>query len=159
MKILKWVLIGLGIAFIAIQVVRPAKTNPEVDETRTLQAKAQITPQVAAIFERACNDCHSSKTVWPWYTQVAPISWYIIRHVNEGRKELNFSDWAKYDAKRAARKLQEICEQVEQGKMPIKNYVLLHPVASLSAEDRQAICDWAKQERERVTAGQQTAAH
>lgn len=159
MKVLKRVLIGLGILFIAIQVVRPAKTNPEVDESRTLQAKAQLTPQVAAIFERACNDCHSSKTVWPWYTQVAPVSWYVINHVNAGRKELNFSDWAKYDAKRAAHKLEEICEQVEQGKMPIKNYVLLHPAAGLSAEDRQAICDWAKQERARALATQQTNAH
>lgn len=159
MKILKRVLIGLGVLFIAIQVIRPAKTNPEVDETKTLQANSQINPQVAAIFERACNDCHSSKTTWPWYTQVAPVSWYVIRHVNQGRKELNFSDWGKYEAKRMVRKLQEICEQVEQGKMPIKNYVLLHPDAALSDADRQAICDWAKQERERVLASQSATAH
>lgn len=159
MKILKRVLIGLGVLFIVIQVIRPAKTNPEVDESRTIQAHSQISPPVAAILERACYDCHSSKTTWPWYSQIAPVSWYVIHDVNEGRKEINFSDWARFDAKRAARKLQEICEQVEQGKMPIKNYVLMHSNAKLTDADRQAICDWAKQERERVLASQSTTAH
>src|SRR4051812_21901303 len=109
MKWLKRVAIAIAILFVVAQVIRPSMTNPPVDESRTLQAKAQMTPEVNAIMERACNDCHSNKTSWPWYSQVAPVSWYLSRHVTEGRRHLNISDWAGYDNKRATRKLDEIC--------------------------------------------------
>lgn len=149
-KALKWTSIGLIVLVVVIQAVRPAKTNPAVDESRTVQAHTNITPEVSAIFERACYDCHSSKTVWPWYSQIAPVSWLLVSDVNEGRKELSFSDWARLDAKRAARKLKEICEQVEKGEMPTSSYVLLHPTAKLSDSDKRLICEWANRERERM---------
>lgn len=153
-KILKWIGISLVVLVVVIQVIRPAKTNPAVDETQTMRASTQMSPEVASVLDRACSDCHSSKTTWPWYSQIAPISWYVIRDVNQGRKELSFSDWGKYEPRRKARKLQEICEQVEKGEMPMKSYVLIHPTASLSESDRHLLCDWAKQERERVLASQ-----
>src|SRR5206468_12536548 len=70
------------------------------------------------MLQRSCNACHSNQTAWPWYSQVSPISWYLQHHVNEGRRELNFSDWATYDQRRAARKLTETCEEVKKGAMP-----------------------------------------
>ena len=149
-KILKWTLVALAVAFIGIQFVRPAKTNPAVDESRTLNSHAQVSPDIAAIMERSCNDCHTNKTRWPWYSEIAPVSWYLVHDVNEGRKHLNLSDWAKYDARRANRKLDEICEQVEKGEMPPKAYLILHPSAKLSDADKKALCDWAKSEQERV---------
>jgi hypothetical protein len=154
MKWLKRVVIALAIIFVVAQFVRPSMTNPPVDESRSLRAKSQIQPEVYAIMERSCNDCHSNKTSWPWYSQVTPVSWYLVRHVNQGRRELNISDWAGYDNRRATRKLDEICEQVKAGEMPIKSYLLIHPSASLSDADRQAICDWANQERARLSAPQ-----
>ncbi|MBD0369731.1 MAG: heme-binding domain-containing protein [Pyrinomonadaceae bacterium] len=154
MKWLKRVSIALVILFLAAQVIRPSMTNPPVDESRTLQAKAQVSPEVYAILERSCNDCHSNKTTWPWYSQVTPISWYLVRHVNQGRRELNVSDWAKYDARRATRKLDEICEQVNRDEMPLKSYLVLHPSANLSDADKKAICDWTNQERARLAAQQ-----
>lgn len=153
-KILKWIGIGLAVLVVVIQVIRPAKTNPAVSESQTMQASTQMSTEVASVLDRACSDCHSSKTTWPWYSQIAPVSWFVIRDVNEGRKELSFSDWGKYEPKRKARKLQEICEQVEKGEMPMKSYVFIHPAAGLSDSDKRLLCDWAKQERERVLASQ-----
>lgn len=154
MKWLKRAIIALVILFAVAQVIRPSMTNPPVDESRTLQAKAQVQPEVHAILERSCNDCHSNKTAWPWYSQIAPVSWYLVRHVNEGRRELNISDWAQYDTRRATKKLEEICEQVKEGEMPLKTYLPLHPSAKLSDADKQALCDWTNQERARLASTQ-----
>jgi hypothetical protein len=140
------------VCFAVIQAIRPAKTNPSVDETKTIHASAQISPEVAAILERSCSDCHSSKTTWPWYSQIAPVSWFIVSDVNGGRKELSLSDWGTYDSKKKAHKLEELCEQVEAGEMPMASYVLLHPAARLSDSDKQLLCEWAKRERERLLA-------
>ena len=155
-KWLKRVVIALAILFLAAQVIRPNMTNPPVDESRTLHAKAQVSPEVYAIMERACNDCHSNKTAWPWYSQVAPVSWYLSRHVDEGRRELNISDWAKNDNKRATRKLGDICDQVKTGQMPLSSYVVIHPSAKLSEADKQKLCEWTEQESARLSAAPQT---
>src|SRR5437588_9274736 len=92
-RVLKTIAIVLVVLVVGIQVVRPARTNPPVDETQTIGARTQMTPEVASILDRSCRDCHSNKTVWPWYTQVAPISWWLSSHVNEGRQSLNLSEW------------------------------------------------------------------
>lgn len=154
MKILKWSGIALVVLFVLIQVIRPKKTNPPVDETRTIQATTTMSPEVSAIFERACNDCHSNKTIWPWYSQVAPVSWLLVDDVNGARKELSLSDWGTYDSKKKARKLEKICEEVEGGNMPLKYYLPLHPAARLSEADKKILCDWTRQESERVLASQ-----
>ena len=107
-KIVKWVLIVLICLFILIQLKRPARTNPAVDPSQTIEARTQISPQVAAIFDRSCRDCHSNKTDWPWYTNVAPVSWWIADHVAEGRKKLNLSEWGKLASDRQDKKLREI---------------------------------------------------
>ncbi len=150
MKVVKWIAIVLVGIFVIIQVIRPERTNPPVDASRTLASHKQIPPAVATIFDRSCNDCHSHNTRWPWYSQIAPFSWLLVDDVNEGRKHLNFSDWASYDAKRASKKLDDICEEVEDGEMPLSKYLLLHPDAKLSEEDRKILCDWAMEGRERT---------
>jgi heme-binding protein len=155
MKILKWAAISLGILIVGIQFVRPAKTNPPIDEASTIGARLQVTPEVAAIFDRSCSDCHSHRTTWPWYSNVAPISWLVIDDVNQGRKHFNLSDWPT-DPKRSARRLEEISEQVEQGDMPLPMYVYMHSKAKLSEADRKALSDWANNERQRIAASGQT---
>jgi hypothetical protein len=74
-----------------------------------------LTPQTAAVLDRACNDCHSNQTRWPWYTNVAPVSWFVINHVNEGRRKMNFSDWAQYSQDEQARLFKKICREVKSG--------------------------------------------
>ena len=150
-KVLKWIAIVLAVGFLGIQFVRPARTNPPVDESQTIFARAQVPPPVTAILDRACRDCHSSKTDWPWYSNVAPISWWLTDHVNNGRKELNVSEWGRLDRDRQDRKLRQICDEVQDGMMPLSSYLPMHPHAKLSAEDKKVLCDWTDAERERLS--------
>ena len=151
-KALKVVAILFALAFVGIQFVRPARMNPPVDETKTYQAKLTVSPEVEAVLTRSCNDCHSNKTDWIWYSNVAPVSWYLSHHVEEGRAELNLSEWGNYAPKRATHKLEEICEQIESGEMPLWDYALMHPSARLSDADKKLVCDWANAERDKIRA-------
>jgi hypothetical protein len=150
LKILKWLGIGLICLFILIQLKRPARTNPAVDSSQSIEAHTQMSPQVSAILDRSCRDCHSHKTEWPWYTNVAPVSWWIADHVEHARKDLNLSEWGKRDRARQDRKLKEICEEVSDGKMPLPSYLPLHPSAKLSEQDKKTLCEWTTAERERL---------
>lgn len=149
-KILKWTAIVLAVIFAALQFIRPARTNPPVDESRTIAAQTHITPEVATILDRSCNDCHSNQTRWPWYSNVAPVSWFVINHVNEGRREMNLSDWAQYSKDDQQRYLKKMCREVEHGQMPLSSYLRLHGEAKLSHEDVRTLCYWASNETERL---------
>jgi cytochrome c551/c552 len=151
LRVVKWIVSVLIVVFLGIQFVRPARTNPPVDESQTIFARTQMTPQVAAILERSCRDCHSNQTVWPWYTNVAPTSWWLSNHVNEGRQNLNLSEWGRLDRDKQDRKLRQICDEVQDGVMPLSSYLPMHPQAKLSAEDKKILCDWTDAERERMS--------
>jgi len=128
-------------------------SNPPVDETRTLEATAhKLSPGADGILKRSCYDCHSSKTAWPLYSKVAPVSWLLSHDVKEGRREVNFSDWGTFNEKRINRKLTEICEQVQRSEMPLWYYTPMHPDAKLSDSDRKAICAWTQEERQALAA-------
>jgi hypothetical protein len=99
---------------------------------------------VYAVLERACFDCHSNQTEWPWYSYVAPVSWLLAHHVSEGREEMNFTEWNKVPAPKQAHKISECWEMVEEGKMPLAGYVRLHAEAKLTDSDRSLIRDWAR---------------
>jgi cytochrome c551/c552 len=150
-RVLKWFALGVIIVFLGIQFIRPARTNPPVDESQTIFARTQMTPQVAAIFDRSCRDCHSNKTVWPWYTNVAPISWWLSNHVNDGRNNLNLSEWGRLAQDRQDRKLRQICDEVSDGVMPLSSYLPMHPQARLSDQDKKTLCDWTDAERARLS--------
>lgn len=151
-KILKIIAVVLVVAFIAIQIYRPDKTNPPVVEAETLEANAQVPENVSAILKRSCNDCHSNQTVYPWYSNVAPFSWLLANHIKDGRRHLNFSVWGTYDAKRKRNKLDETCEQVTSGEMPHNQYLWIHRDANLSEEDKKILCDWAEMEKAKIPA-------
>lgn len=159
---MKWtrvVLLALLVALIVAQFIRPkSMANPRVDEAKTLYAVEQVPPEVRSILDRSCNDCHSSRTAWPWYAQIAPVSWFLADHVKDGRREMNVDEWGDYTFRRRARKLQETCEQVEQHEMPIKSYLRLHRDATLSDADRKALCDWSKALRASIIAAHPEAA-
>ena len=132
-----------GIAvFVVAQLIPMTRANPPVDPAQAIFARMTVPPEVAGILTRACQDCHSNQTVWPWYSRIAPVSWLTIHDVNEGRGELNFSEWGRYSARRQDRQLKEICEQVERGKMPMPIYTVMHPQAKLTASDQKAVCEW-----------------
>jgi hypothetical protein len=150
-KLLRWIVLVLAGLFVVMQVIRPARTNPPVDESRTIAAHTQLTPEAAAILNRSCNDCHSNQTRWPWYTNVAPVSWFVINHVNDGRRQMNFSDWAQYDRSEQENYLKKICREVKSGDMPIHSYLWLHGDAKLSGEDVKVLCEWANAESQRLS--------
>jgi hypothetical protein len=146
-KALKVLIFGVAALFIAIQFARPARTNPAVDDSRSLEGRLNVPDEISTILQRSCNDCHSNNTSWPWYSNVAPVSWFVADHVNHGRKHLNFSDWAQYDEDRAVKLLDEICEEVEKDWMPLSSYTRIHGEAELSESDKRALCEWAGTER------------
>ena len=125
-----------------LQLFQIDKTNPAVDPSRTLEASVGVPADITLIFGRACNDCHSNTTRYPWYSYVQPAGWFLKSHIEEGRQHLNFSTFADYDARRRAKKLEEICEQVTSGEMPLPSYLLMHRDAILSESEKQALCDW-----------------
>jgi hypothetical protein len=151
-KVIKALFLVIVLLFVVAQFKRPARTNPTVDESQTIFARTQMTPEVAAIVSRSCADCHSNKTVWPWYTNVAPVSWFIVNHVNEGRGNMNLSEWARLDPDRQDKKLRQICDEVSDGGMPLSTYTPLHPGSKLSPADVKALCDWTEAERARLSA-------
>jgi hypothetical protein len=142
-SVLRRVVLGLLVVGVAIQLYRPARTNPAGDPATSLTAAAPVPSEVAAVLKRSCYDCHSSETRWPWYSNVAPVSWGVIGHVNEARGHFNFSEWGNYSPARRATILENICDEVREGGMPLASYLLLHWDARLSHADRKAICGWA----------------
>jgi hypothetical protein len=146
MKWVKRIVIVLVVLLVAAQAVRPDLTNPPVDPAKALRAPAHV----QQILDRSCIDCHSNRTRYPWYSQVSPLSWWLKDHIDEGRHELNISEFATYSPKKAEHKLEEVCEMVEKGEMPLKSYLPLHPSAKLSDADKQTLCAWTKEERTRI---------
>ncbi len=138
----------LGLAALVIaQVFRIDKTNPPV------QQDIAAPPEIAAVLRRACYDCHSNETVWPWYSNFAPVSWMLGRDVREGRRELNFSTWNAYDTKKKAKKLKETGEEVIEGEMPPWFYIAVHPHAALSQAETNQLRAWAVEEMAKLAQG------
>ena len=145
-KLLKYILIALVLIFAAAQFVRPSFSNPPVDPAHELRAPAQV----QSIIDRSCIDCHTNRTRYPWYSRISPVSWWLKDHIDEGRGELNFSEFRTYEPKKAAHKLEEVHEMVKKGEMPLREYVWGHPSAKLSPADKQVLIEWADAERARI---------
>ncbi len=128
---------------LGIQLIRPTRTNPPIDPAQTIDAHVAIPPGTRAILQRACGDCHSNQTRWPWYSNVAPISWFVINHVNDGRRAFNLSDWNAHRPRLTAPPFDRICKDVQSGDMPLSSYLLVHRDARLSPADTDALCAWA----------------
>lgn len=131
------------VVFAAAQLVRPERTNPPIEPSRTIQAHADGTGGLAPILDRACRDCHSNATVWPSSTQIAPLSWLMAYAVTHGRKAVNFSEWGGYSREQQRLLLEVSCQDVTSGKMP-SLYTLLRPETRLSARDIGTICAAAR---------------
>ena len=141
-KILKWAGIVILSLFVLIQFYRPDRTNPPTDPSRALSSLVSVPPDISSMLKRSCNDCHSHETRWPWYSNVAPVSWLVASDVNEARKHLNLSDFAQYQSLRAVGKLDAMCENMEDGIMPLPKYLIMHPDAKLSQDDIRRFRTW-----------------
>jgi hypothetical protein len=143
-KMFRWGVVALGLLLAAIQFVRLARSNPAADPAGALTASHEVPDDVVRVLDRACRDCHSNETRWPWYSHVAPVSWFVIDHVNHGRSHFNYSEWSRYPPHEAARLLKQTCELVRQRSMPLRSYTLMHRDAPLSNSEVEALCAWAQ---------------
>jgi hypothetical protein len=136
------ILVGL-VVFVAIQFVRPARTNPPVDPNKVITKHVKVPADVKTLLDRGCWNCHSNQTVWPAYSNIAPISWNVVSHVNDGRGSLNFTDWPA-GPEEAADLLDAVCDEVvKKRSMPMPQYTWLHPEAKLTDAERKRLCEWA----------------
>ena len=154
-RVLKIIVIVIGIAFIAIQFIPVDKTNPPIDPAHTIEATMNVPAEVQQIMARSCNDCHSNKTVYPWYSNIAPVSWWMLNHIEEARHELNFSEWGTYSNKKKSRKLEEICSEVRSHAMPLPSYLWIHRDSVLSESDINTLCNWTETEKKAIVVSEQ----
>lgn len=134
----------LAVAFVMIQFFQIDKTNPPINKELDFLTIKKTPETVATNIRNACYDCHSNETKYPWYSNIQPIAWFLKNHIDEGRRELNFSTFATYESKRQLRKLEEAAELVQNGAMPMESYLIMHPEAKLTAEQKAEMVDYFK---------------
>lgn len=136
---MKRILYLLLAVFLFFQLFPVTRENPPVT------SEIVTSQEVKDILKRSCYDCHSNETIWPAYSYVFPVSYLVTNHVTEGREELNFSEFGNLQERKQNKKIYEVWEQVEEGEMPPKDYLLLHPSARLSEKDKEILKNWANQ--------------
>jgi hypothetical protein len=141
MKTLTYSFVSFIVAVAIIQFFPVKKTNPPVE------TEGPAPTQVKTILHRACYDCHSNETVWPWYSKIAPVSWLVTNDVHEGRGEINFSTWNSYSQKKRYEVLGKVWKEVKEDNMPPLQYRIMHQEARLTAEDKTALRLWATGEK------------
>ncbi|HET7116779.1 MAG TPA: heme-binding domain-containing protein [Hanamia sp.] len=142
-KVLKVILIVVIIAFIVIQFIRPARNSGEEIAANQITAVQQVPEDVLQILKVSCYDCHSNTTHYPWYDRIQPVGWVLHDHIVEGKKELNFSEFATYPIYRRYKKFKEIQKQINEDEMPLFSYTLPHRDAVLNAEQKSTLINWA----------------
>ncbi len=135
------ILTGIGVVFLASQLVPIDRENPPVE------TEVSAPPEVRQVLERACYDCHSNESQWPWYGYVAPASWLVAYDIEEAREHMNFSTWNRYDREEQLHLIEEVWEEVDEGEMPPFFYTPLHSHANLDANDRAVLRAWAEASR------------
>lgn len=143
-KIFKRLLLVLLGVFVVLQFFRIDKTNPPVVKEQDFIAITAPPDNIETILRAACYDCHSNETRYPWYSNVAPVSWWLKHHVDEGREHLNFSAWGTFPLKKQDHKLDECAEEVEEGEMPMSSYTITHGDAKLSDAQKKELAQWFK---------------
>lgn len=143
MKIIKKVLLILLVALIVIQFIHPKKNKSEGPQPNFIGNSFAIPDDVKTILAKACNDCHSNNSTYPWYANFQPVHWWLDEHIKDGKKHLNFDEYTHKSLRTQFHKMEEIVEMVEDGKMPIKEYKWTHRDARLSDEEKNKIISWA----------------
>jgi hypothetical protein len=143
------ILLAFLVVVVLIQFIRPEKNLSDNNE-HSLMARYEVPAAVDGMLRNACNDCHSNRTEYPWYADVQPVSWWLDKHVRDGKRHLNFSAFTHLPVAVQNHKFEEIVETVEEGEMPLHSYTWLglHDKARLSDEERTVIVNWARSQME-----------
>lgn len=140
----KKIVITLIFVLGVLQLIRPTKNIGNGDLSRSIEVKNPMPANVKASFQKACYDCHSNNTNYPWYAEIQPVGWYLTNHVRDGKRHLNFDEFMTYDAKKADHKMEELIESQTEGWMPMESYTLIHKEAVLTVDEKNAIIAYAK---------------
>jgi len=142
MRTLKFI---VALAAAALLIGQVGTTPRVASEPKTKGMPMSLNVEPLRVLVRACGDCHSSHTDWPWYSHVPPVSSWIAQHVREGRERLDFSEWDTYSQWQRQDKLESICGLISTGRMPPWQYTTMHPEARLTEKDKNAVCAWVKE--------------
>lgn len=140
-KVLKWFFILALAALIVIQFFRPEKNNGGYESVMAFEKETKPSAHLASVLKENCYDCHSNQTQYPWYAEIAPISFWLEDHIKHGKGDFNVSEWGTYSAKKKDHKLEEVIEMVEKGEMPLDSYTWLH--GNLSEDEKKLLLQWA----------------
>ncbi len=137
---------GLLVLFLIAQFFRPSKDNTQdIEEVHAnIQSSLNVPDDVHSIMKKACYDCHSNHTDYPWYNHITPVNYWLKKHVDEGKEHLNFSEISSYSVKKRKHKFDEMVEEVKEEKMPLPSYTWMHGNAKLTEAERNALIAWAK---------------
>ena len=144
---IKKILIALLVIFVIIQFFRPSKIISAGQQANNIETKYAVPADVKIILEKACYDCHSNNTQYPWYNNIQPVAWWLKRHVDEGKRELNFDEFTNTALRRQYHKLEEVEEQVKEGEMPLPSYTWIHKNAILTDVEKNALYAWVSSTR------------
>lgn len=142
MKIFKIILLILLIVFVGIQFIPTKRNQSESIPNTDFMVVNNVPQNIYNSLQTSCYDCHSNNTSYPWYNKVQPVAWFLESHIEEGKAELNFSDWNTYSNRRKKSKLKSIVSQIEDDKMPLISYTLIHKDAVLTQKQKTEIIDW-----------------
>jgi hypothetical protein len=143
----KKILIGLLVFLILIQFIRPAKNVSTAATPDDIFNHYRASDSIKMLIKTSCYDCHSNNTRYPWYAEIQPLAWWLNHHVEEGKNELNFSDFAAFNTRFKSHKLDEVMDEVKEKNMPLKSYLISHSDAKLTDAQREAIIKWADEVR------------
>ena len=139
------ILIAIISFLVLIQFIHPEKNEGIADTPKDITHSVTVNLEIKNILEKSCYDCHSNHTEYPWYFNFQPIASWLAHHVEEGKDELNFSEFNTYKLKRKKHKLKEVIEQINEGEMPINSYLITHKDASLSEDQKSKLIKWAEE--------------
>jgi Haem-binding domain len=139
---LKKISLTLLLILLICQFFRIDKTTQPFDATKDFLTLTGTNEELGSIIKNSCYDCHSNQPNYPWYTNIAPVSWWIKHHINEGSHHLNFSEWGNYTSKRQDHKLEECVEMIEEDEMPMTSYTVMHGNAKLNERQKKLLMDW-----------------
>ena len=150
-KIVKYTLIGLVVALLAIQLFHPAKNINTASSPQDIAALYSVPDSVHEVLAKACMDCHSNNTRYPWYNNVQPVAWWLNDHISEGKRELNFSEFGARPPEKQARKLKKLAKEVQEGGMPLSSYTWIHKDAILTEREKSMLINWANSLSEQIS--------
>ncbi len=136
--------LGALAVFLLIQLIPVRRDNPAAVPAQDFIQVEQPPDEIAQQIRRSCYDCHSYNTQWPWYSYVAPVSWLVANHVHEGREKVNFSTWGALSPRKKEHAIEEIIEYLDNEKMPLYSYTLIHRDARLDDQKRSALIAYFK---------------